>query len=147
MITKTCDRCGALINPPCPWTQATTRIRVVVSNPRYVTPYELDLCYECQKAVFFFANPTGEWYTASGNVKQGEKERGKGENSTSFHERLKELRTESGMSQKEFAASLNVSPSKYNKWENGVNAPDLETISSLATHFNVSVDYLFGRTP
>ncbi len=65
----------------------------------------------------------------------------------SFHERLKELRTESGMSQKEFAASLNVSPSKYNKWENGVNAPDFETISGLAAHFNVSVDYLFGRTP
>ena len=138
MITKTCDRCGELINPPHPWMQATTRIRVVVSNPRFVTPneleppYELDLCYECQKAVFFFARPTGKWCN--------------GKDYTSFHERLKELRIKSGMSQKEFAASLNVSPAKYNKWENGVNAPNIETISSLATHFNVSVDYLFGRT-
>ena len=63
-----------------------------------------------------------------------------------FHERITKLRKETGLNQKEFAAKHNIEPSKYNKWEKGKSAPDLETMCSLAGIFNVTLDYLAGRT-
>lgn len=63
-----------------------------------------------------------------------------------FSERLLHLRKESGLNQKGFAAQLGVEPSKYNKWENGVNCPDYETICALADYFHTSTDYLLGHT-
>lgn len=63
-----------------------------------------------------------------------------------FHERIAELRKATGLSQKEFAIQHSIEPSKYNKWENGKSVPDLETIGSLADIFNVTIDYLAGRT-
>lgn len=63
-----------------------------------------------------------------------------------FSERLLHLRKESGLNQKEFAAQLGVEPSKYNKWENGVNCPNYETICTLADYFHTSTDYLLGHT-
>lgn len=66
MVTKTCDRCGELIMPPDPWTQATTRLSVVVSDPRALASYALDLCYDCQREVFFCAKPDGTWFNGVG---------------------------------------------------------------------------------
>ena len=63
-----------------------------------------------------------------------------------FSERLLLLRKESGLNQKEFAAQLGVEPSKYNKWENGVNCPNYETVCMLADYFRTSTDYLLGHT-
>ena len=63
-----------------------------------------------------------------------------------FNERITELRKATGLSQKEFAEKHNITSSKYNKWENGKSVPDLETIGSLADIFNVTIDYLAGRT-
>lgn len=63
-----------------------------------------------------------------------------------FSERLLLLRKESGLNQKEFAAQLGVEPSKYNKWENGVNCPNYETVCMLADYFHTSTDYLLGHT-
>lgn len=74
MITKTCDRCGALINPPDPRTQATTEVRVIVSDPQYMTQYAMDLCYDCQREVFYCAKPTGKWFNGTDYVKREEKE-------------------------------------------------------------------------
>lgn len=74
MVTKTCDRCGEIINPPSPWTQATTRVSVIVSDPQYVAQYAMDLCYDCQREIFFFAKPTGKWFNGTKHVKQGEQE-------------------------------------------------------------------------
>jgi transcriptional regulator with XRE-family HTH domain len=61
-----------------------------------------------------------------------------------FHERLKELRLETGFSQKEFADEFGIENSKYNKWENGKNKPDFDTVCMLAKHFDVPTDYLMG---
>ena len=63
-----------------------------------------------------------------------------------LNERLLELRKASGKSQKECADELGVSNSKYNKWENGVNSPDYETLCELARFYNTTTDYLLGMT-
>ena len=72
MTTKTCDRCGKLINPPDPRTQATTRVSVIVSDPQYLAQYAMDLCYDCQRETFFCAKPTGKWFNGTEYEKQGE---------------------------------------------------------------------------
>lgn len=61
-----------------------------------------------------------------------------------FHERLAGLRKGTGLNQKQFAEKLNMLSSKYNKWENGTNKPDFDSICLLARTFHVSTDYLLG---
>lgn len=63
-----------------------------------------------------------------------------------FNERLLELRNASGKSQKECAEEMGISNSKYNKWENGVNSPDYETLCFLARFYDTTTDYLLGMT-
>ena len=61
--------------------------------------------------------------------------------------RLKELRLEKGYkSQKDFAEALNISKSTYNYWENEKIEIDYTSLDKLASHFDVSIDYLLGRT-
>jgi len=64
-----------------------------------------------------------------------------------FHDRLKELREETGKSQKEFATEIGIETTKYNKWENGKNAPGYMDLVFLARKLNVSTDYLLGKSP
>ena len=61
-----------------------------------------------------------------------------------FGKRLKELREESGMGQKELAHLLNTSKQNISRWENGYYEPDQETMIKLAKFFSVSLDYLMG---
>ena len=63
-----------------------------------------------------------------------------------FGERLKELRTEKSMLQKELAALLKVSPSTIGMYERGKRDPDTETLKFLSDYFYVSIYYLLGRT-
>ena len=63
----------------------------------------------------------------------------------SFAERLKALRMEHRMTQRELASKLNMSQSTIALYENGDRRPDLDTINKIADIFNVSIDYLFGR--
>jgi transcriptional regulator with XRE-family HTH domain len=60
--------------------------------------------------------------------------------------RLEELREKKGMTRKEMAKYLEIDQSTYGKYELGKREPDIETIEALADYFNVSVDYLLGRT-
>lgn len=60
--------------------------------------------------------------------------------------RLKELRHEKNVLQKDIAKKLNISTSAYGFYEQGKRTPDLATLESLADYFNVSIDYLLGRT-
>ncbi len=60
-------------------------------------------------------------------------------------ERLKKIRKEKGISQKELSEVLNISHQAYNHYETGVRKPSLEVLISLADYFNVSTDYLLGR--
>lgn len=59
-------------------------------------------------------------------------------------QKLKELRSLKGLTQKELADKLHVSFQTVSKWENGENEPDIATLKELATLFNCSVDYLIG---
>lgn len=59
---------------------------------------------------------------------------------------LANLRRERGLGQKELAALLNLSIGTISNYENGVHSPDLETLCKLADFFDVTSDYLLGRT-
>ena len=63
-----------------------------------------------------------------------------------FSERLKALREEKGLKQIEMAEVLNCIGRHYQKIEHGeINIPSL-TLLFLADYFDVSTDYLLGRT-
>lgn len=60
--------------------------------------------------------------------------------------RLKDLREEMNLTREELAYKLNISYSAVSKYETNVRFPDKETLYKLADYFNVSVDYLLGRS-
>ena len=61
-----------------------------------------------------------------------------------FAKRLKELRLEKGLSQRQLAQELGYSNKTIALWENNTNIPSLENAKSLALFFKVSIDYLAG---
>ncbi len=61
-----------------------------------------------------------------------------------FNETLREVRRESGMTQKDVYTALQVSPNCYASWEQGRTQPDIENIKKLCAIFEVSADYLLG---
>ena len=63
-----------------------------------------------------------------------------------FNERLKEIRKLSGITQKEVAAAINYAERAYRALEAGRCKPSFDTLIALADCFNVSIDYLVGRT-
>ena len=64
---------------------------------------------------------------------------------SAFQIRLKALREEKKMSQREFAEIFGVAQSTVGNWEAGIREPELETIKRLADYFDVSTDFLLGR--
>ena len=63
-----------------------------------------------------------------------------------FSERLKELRKEKKITQVEMANILECAENHYQRIEYGqINVPSL-TLEFLADYFEVSMDYLVGRT-
>ena len=60
--------------------------------------------------------------------------------------KLKELREQNGLSQKDFAAIIGVPANTYNQWEKEKRSPDYESLLRIADYYQVSVDYLLGRT-
>ena len=61
-----------------------------------------------------------------------------------FSERLTQLRTELGITQKELADKLGVSRGAVGMYEIGQRDPDTETIINLTKIFDVTADYLIG---
>lgn len=59
-------------------------------------------------------------------------------------ERLKSLRKEANLTQKEVAEKLGFDQKSYSFWENGKRNP--KNIQQIADFFNVSTDYLLGNT-
>ncbi|WP_195603847.1 helix-turn-helix domain-containing protein [Clostridium tyrobutyricum] len=59
---------------------------------------------------------------------------------------LKQLRYEKGVKQEDVAKTIGISKSGYGYYEQGRSMPDPEMLLKLAKYFNVSVDYLLGRT-
>lgn len=63
-----------------------------------------------------------------------------------FQDVFKELRLEIKFSQDKLAEELEVSSSLVSKWENNQSTPAPEMLEYIADYFNVSVDYLIGRS-
>lgn len=59
-------------------------------------------------------------------------------------ERIKELRNIKGLTQKEFAESINVSTVSVSSYETGVKTPSLDMVLSIAQNYNISIDWLCG---
>jgi len=61
-------------------------------------------------------------------------------------DRIRKLRTQQKLSQKELARKLDVSVATIKNWENDSSDPCLENIRTLSSIFNVTTDYLLGKS-
>ena len=63
-----------------------------------------------------------------------------------FSSRLKMLRSEKNLTQKQLADILNMQNTAISKYELGERKPDQDTLMKIAEYFNVSTDYLLGNS-
>lgn len=63
-----------------------------------------------------------------------------------FAERLQELRKERSVTQQTMADFLKIKLRSYQHYEGGDRRPDYEGLVALADYFNVTTDYLLGRS-
>ena len=63
-----------------------------------------------------------------------------------FHQRLRRLHAESGMTVTQFAQSLRISPNTVYLWETGKATPRLDNLLELSAFFGCSIDFLAGLT-
>ena len=63
-----------------------------------------------------------------------------------MYERIRHLRKDRDMTQKEIAALLSMSQTGYSKYETGENDIPTSVLIKLADFYETSVDYLLGRT-
>lgn len=59
---------------------------------------------------------------------------------------IKSLREEKGLTQKDCADKFDVTLRAWQTYEQGVSEPKYELLCKIADMFNVSLDYLLGRT-
>lgn len=78
------------------------------------------------------------------NVGIGNKEK-RGEIMAEFKDRLKELRLNAHMTQKDLGQALGISSSTVGMYEQGARTPDMDTLENIADYFNVDIDFLLGR--
>ena len=64
----------------------------------------------------------------------------------SFPERLKALRHEKNITQRAIANYLNITDTAYGFYEQGKNYPNMDILIKLADFFEVSLDFLVGRS-
>lgn len=60
--------------------------------------------------------------------------------------RLKELRKKRNISQIKLSMDLNMGQNTISRYENEVREADYKTLILFADYFDVSIDYLLGRT-
>ena len=63
-----------------------------------------------------------------------------------IYERMKDIRTYFGNTQKELAGILGVSRSTYAGWENGLDAIIIPKLNDFCNYYGVSLDYICGLT-
>ncbi|EGE53225.1 helix-turn-helix domain-containing protein [Streptococcus parauberis] len=63
-----------------------------------------------------------------------------------FSTRLKELRKEKKITQQDLGNAIGVSRVTITKWEKEYIEPNISQITDLAIFFDVSIDYLTGKT-
>ena len=64
----------------------------------------------------------------------------------SFSVRLKQLRSTRNLSQKTVAEAVGMAPMAYQRYEYGTREPAFSKLIALADYFDVSLDYLVGRS-
>lgn len=62
------------------------------------------------------------------------------------YQRLKDLREDLDMGQKEIAELLGTSQQQYSRWERGAQEIPFHNVIRLADFYHVSLDYIAGRT-
>lgn len=67
-------------------------------------------------------------------------------NMTTFPKRLLGLRKQHNLTQRDVANYLSIAQPSYIRYENGTAKPTLDNLSRLADLFDVSSDYLIGRS-
>lgn len=60
-----------------------------------------------------------------------------------LQEKIKELRLNSGISQKKLANAIGVAQSSINYWEKGQRTPSVSAAQKLADYFNITLDELY----
>lgn len=63
-----------------------------------------------------------------------------------FSTRLKELRRKKKITQKQMAELFDLTERGYQNYELGKSTPNVALLVSIAEYFDVSIDYLLGRT-
>ncbi len=63
-----------------------------------------------------------------------------------FNERLKELRKANGLTQMQMAEKMSIAYRNYQRLEADGNTPNYVNLIKIADIFDVSLDYLTGRT-
>jgi transcriptional regulator with XRE-family HTH domain len=63
-----------------------------------------------------------------------------------INERIKNLRQEKELTQTQLAKEIGVTQKQISKWELSVIEPNIYMLIKLANFFDVSIDYLVGRT-
>ena len=63
-----------------------------------------------------------------------------------YIKRLKALREDNDLSQKEIAAYLNTTQQVYSRYENGLNEIPVHHLIALSRLYKVSCDYILGET-
>jgi len=63
-----------------------------------------------------------------------------------FGDRLKELRQQKNLTQEELARKMGISRGTYAHYEINKRQPDYEMLQKFADFYDVTVDYLLGRT-
>ena len=64
-----------------------------------------------------------------------------------FSQALSQLRHEKGISQRQAAQELGISQALLSHYENGIREPGLAFVAKVCDYYQVSADYLLGRTP
>ena len=68
------------------------------------------------------------------------------DNQKTFAKNLSELRRRSGLSQRKAAADLKISQALLSHYENGAREPGLGFVCRVCDYYNVTADYLLGRS-
>lgn len=65
---------------------------------------------------------------------------------SNFCERLNELKTAKNILQKDIPKNTNISLRAYQYYERGEREPNMSALIAIADYFDVSLDYLVGRS-
>ena len=61
-------------------------------------------------------------------------------------QRIQDLRTDADLSQRQLSEILHISQRSYSHYETGSRNIPIEMLSRLANYYDISIDYLVGRT-